>query len=190
MGDSPTDRHTELSVPSHWDRQWESASAHDYEGPVYDFHEIFRRILPRDGRLRLLEVGSARGFALVYFHKEYGYQISGLDRSEKGIEVAREHCRRNSVPARLYVGDLFALELPGPYDIVYSGGVLEHFADPRPALRRHVDFLRPGGLMVLGVPNVGGIHAPLLRRLHPEIYGIHNPAVCSPGSLRRLLEEA
>ena len=95
---------------------------------------------------------------------------------------------RNGVPARLFLGDVFTTALPGPYDLVYSGGVVEHFAGLDGILRRHVELLRPGGWLIVGVPNVGGVHRPLMRWLQPENYAIHNVRSCSPWSLRSALE--
>jgi 2-polyprenyl-3-methyl-5-hydroxy-6-metoxy-1,4-benzoquinol methylase len=178
----------ELASREYWDATWADEKPHDYEGPVNAFHPLFARLLPKGSNLRLLELGSARGYALVYFHKEFGYEVHGVDASAEGMRVAEAHCRHNGVDAHLYVGDLFEVDVPGPFDVVFSGGLVEHFDDLDRVVRRHVQWVKPGGLLVLGVPNVRGFHARVMRHYEPENYAIHNVASCSPYALRSSIE--
>jgi SAM-dependent methyltransferase len=60
------------------------------------------------------------------------------------------------------------------FDLVYSLGVIEHFSDPLPMIRRHVELAKPGGLVVLGVPSLLGINLPILRLTRPELFSSHN----------------
>jgi SAM-dependent methyltransferase len=71
--------------------------------------------------------------------------------------------------------DLFAPppEL-GRFDVVYSLGLIEHFGDVTDAVRAHVDLVLPGGLLLLGAPNLGGINAGILRRLSPTFLSKHH----------------
>ena len=45
--------------------------------------------------------------------------------------------------------------LGSDYDVVILGDVIEHLPDPLASLRRAVGLLRPGGEVVLSVPNFG-----------------------------------
>jgi SAM-dependent methyltransferase len=47
---------------------------------------------------------------------------------------------------------------PNPVDAIEMGFVLEHVADPRLVLERYARFLRPGGLLVVVVPNARALH--------------------------------
>jgi SAM-dependent methyltransferase len=53
-------------------------------------------------------------------------------------------------------------------------GFIEHFDDPFPAISKHVDLLKPGGILLLGVPNYSGIYKPVLQRLAPTMLSTHN----------------
>jgi SAM-dependent methyltransferase len=46
----------------------------------------------------------------------------------------------------------------GPVDAIEMGFVLEHVDDPDLVLRRYAGFLRPGGVMVVVVPNARSLH--------------------------------
>jgi 2-polyprenyl-3-methyl-5-hydroxy-6-metoxy-1,4-benzoquinol methylase len=58
----------------------------------------------------------------------------------------------------VWVGDFLAYPgVPGSYDAVTMFSVLEHLPDPLAGLRRSCALLRDGGVLVLGLPNIGGL---------------------------------
>jgi SAM-dependent methyltransferase len=70
---------------------------------------------------------------------------------------------------------------------VYSEGVIEHWDDPRPIVRQHMELLRPGGVAVITVPNYGGIYGRLQGRIDPENLALHNTRIMSIKSLGELM---
>ena len=66
------------------------------------------------------------------------------------------------------------------YDVVYSLGLIEHFVDRVSIVERHVRLARPGGLLILGVPNFRGLTGWFLRTFAPSVYA--NPCDPSDGS--------
>lgn len=128
-----------------------SSSAHEH----LDLVEAYR-----SERGRLLDIGCASGLFVAAAH-ERGWQARGADASEWGIARARERCPG----ARFDVGTLETLELEREsVDVVTLFDVLEHVHDPRAALDRIRGWLRPGGLLVLSVPNSGSWMAKLMGR--------------------------
>ena len=95
---------------------------------------------------------------------------------------------------RLAVADVRALPFrPGSFDLVYSMGTIEHFPEYASAVAEVFRVLRPGGTVIVGVPNKLD---PFLRPLLVHFlnlagrydYGMEKSF--TPGALRRLLEGA
>src|ERR1019366_9596147 len=55
------------------------------------------------------------------------------------------------------------------FDVIYFNHVLEHIPDDVAALREVGRILKPGGLLILGVPNEGAAFWQLAYRLQPNI---------------------
>jgi 2-polyprenyl-3-methyl-5-hydroxy-6-metoxy-1,4-benzoquinol methylase len=98
---------------------------------------------------RLLEIGCGRG--------DFGSQLVKRGWLAVGVEPSREACvvaRQRGVEAR--VGTLDTLELePETYDVAVFRQSLEHVLDPVGDLRRAYAALRPGGMVIISVPNFG-----------------------------------
>lgn len=75
-----------------------------------------------------------------------------------GIETEEEACvlaaRRIDRVARVDVETVPAPYGEQTFDCIVYGDVLEHLRDPWAVLRQHVALLRPGGLMLICMPNV------------------------------------
>src|SRR4051794_7499750 len=107
--------------------------------------ELVRSVVPGG---RLLEVGSAGGHFLAAA-REAGYDVLGIEPSGAGAEAAR---RRFGLEVR--EGFVEEIALPAEsFDAIASFHVLEHIPDPLPALERLHSWLKPGGALVLEVPN-------------------------------------
>ena len=50
------------------------------------------------------------------------------------------------------------------FHIVYSLGFIEHFKELNIVVKKHTELLKPGGILLLGVPNLGGIYSFLLKK--------------------------
>jgi 2-polyprenyl-3-methyl-5-hydroxy-6-metoxy-1,4-benzoquinol methylase len=103
---------------------------------------------------RILDVGCGRGI-LPALMRERGWEAHGLEFSETSAQHARDELR---LP--VFVGDF--LQSPyadGSFDTVVLWHVLEHVPDPVAAIRRARQVLRPGGLLVIAVPNFESLQA-------------------------------
>lgn len=135
----------------------------------------------------MLEVGCRASAWLVYFAKEFGYRVTGIDYSELGCQLARENLRLNQVSGRVECRDLFSVSPSemGSFDVIFSYGVIEHFERSGEVLQTLSALLSPDGSMVVIVPNLGGIYGPLQRWWNEPVYRMHR--ILSPAQLAQSL---
>jgi SAM-dependent methyltransferase len=96
---------------------------------------------------RLLDVGCGRG-DLAAALLARGWDVAGVEPSDRAAAIAE----RRGVEV---LGATFeTTELPPPeYDVVVFRHSLEHMSDPLESLRRAAGALRPGGVVVISLPN-------------------------------------
>jgi SAM-dependent methyltransferase len=105
----------------------------------------------------ILDVGCGSGGFLDQL-APHGWRTYGVDISREGIEEARRHGHQT------WLGDLTALDLPHSLvDVVRMSHVLEHTPSPRRTLTAVREVLRPGGLLLVEVPDAGSIWTPVFR---------------------------
>jgi 2-polyprenyl-3-methyl-5-hydroxy-6-metoxy-1,4-benzoquinol methylase len=147
--------------------------------PFRKFHEYFERVFagyPTRGK-KLIEIGCAQSVFLPYLAKYFGFDVSGLDRSELGCERARAILNREGVTGAVYRGDLFS---PPPclfqdFDVAISFGVVEHFEDTGKALGAIAKFLKREGRTMTSIPNLSGMLGSLQKFFDRSIYDVHVP---------------
>ena len=106
-------------------------------------------------RGRLLEVGCGPGIMLPDL-LAMGFDVRAIDVSAEMIRRAEQRMSGDPLArrCRLAVGDVERLEFgEGAFDAVVAMGVLEYLPACDGALREMVRVLRPGGHLVLTVPN-------------------------------------
>ncbi len=116
--------------------------------------KLLARLLPDARAARTLEVGCGTAIDSCLLAMERSAAgVYACDLSEKALRVARGNADGLGAALRVFAGDLTSLPFPdGAFDLVFSQGVLEHFRDPAPAMREQVRVLRPGGAIVVDVP--------------------------------------
>lgn len=93
---------------------------------------------------KILDIGCGGGFLTNYLAKE-GHTVSGVDLSEKSLEMAREKDETRSVN---YVR-ASAYDLPFPeksFDVVCAMDLLEHVEEPAVVVREAARLLKKDGL--------------------------------------------
>jgi SAM-dependent methyltransferase len=102
---------------------------------------------------RLLDIGAGRG-RFVAAARAAGWKADGIEPSLRGVVAAR------ALGVELeQAGIEQANVAPSSLDAAALWHVLEHLDDPGAALQRIASWLRPGGLLVVGVPNLASVQA-------------------------------
>jgi SAM-dependent methyltransferase len=117
-----------------------------------------------------------------------GCRVVGVDLSAEMIDRARLRCPER---ATFLQGSLYELDPGGPFDATISRYVLHHVADPLAFLRRQVELLRPGGVVILCDHTASS--DPEAARWHNEIEVLRDTthtANLSPGTIVDLFRAA
>jgi 2-polyprenyl-3-methyl-5-hydroxy-6-metoxy-1,4-benzoquinol methylase len=96
---------------------------------------------------RVLDVGAGRG-RFVATARAAGLDAHGLEPSARGLAAAGPHVAPGGVD-----------DVAGTWDAITLWHVLEHLDDPAGALTRLAGHLRPGGVLLVGVPNLDSVQA-------------------------------
>jgi SAM-dependent methyltransferase len=96
----------------------------------------------------VLDAGCGPGLVSLAF-LEAGHRVIGVDLSDEMVERARVRCARFGDWAYFRRQSIFDPLPGGPFDASISRYVLHHVKAPLMFVRRLVELLRPGGLVVL-----------------------------------------
>jgi 2-polyprenyl-6-hydroxyphenyl methylase/3-demethylubiquinone-9 3-methyltransferase len=117
---------------------------------------------------------------LIYFHDRWGLTATGIESSPVGASLTRRNAEMTQTPLRVIEADLFDPSIDDRFDVVWSGGLAEHFEDLAVPLARLRELVAPGGLLITAVPNLdGSLYARLTRKINPSVLRFHRVVVPS-----------
>lgn len=101
--------------------------------------------------MKALDIGAGLGKCMISLTRA-GYDVFGFEPSIPFYQKAVEKMKIS--PDKLKLGMLEEIEYPeNTFDFITFGAVLEHLYDPAAAIRRAINWLRPGGLVHIEVPS-------------------------------------
>lgn len=110
-----------------------------------------------------LELGCAEGVGLVVGQSR-GWKAVGVELSKKAVRYGK-----SKFGVTIMTGDITKkLVINKKFDVIILNHVLEHLHSPQKVLRQIRLLLKPGGLVYIGVPNVGSLWAKVFKqKWHP-----------------------
>ena len=142
------------STPQHWQRFWEEADTLEL-AEVYGTDGRMVREITALGDVagwRILEVGAGTGRDAVALARA-GAEVLTLDYVAGSLHLTVKAATGGGVTVNPVCGDGLAAPFADEtFDVVFHQGLLEHFRDPHPLLRDNVRLLKPGGHLVVDVP--------------------------------------
>lgn len=109
--------------------------------------------------LRVLGAGCGTGRIEAWLAAE-GAEVVCLDHLLEALQVSQIHAQRMHCTEHFVIGDLERMPFRDKtFNFIYSGGVLEHFENPRTALQEYLRVSKPNGVIIVSVPNLIGINA-------------------------------
>ena len=134
------------------------------------------KLLARFPPGRLLDIGCQKGDFLLFMQSR-GWVVDGVEISSKSPNVFGQ---------RIHYGSLESAGYPKhSFDLITMWAVLEHLAEPQKMLRSLRPLLRPGGRLVVLVPNFFSLPGRLMR--HDDIP--RHLLLFTPFTLRKMLRK-
>jgi 2-polyprenyl-3-methyl-5-hydroxy-6-metoxy-1,4-benzoquinol methylase len=113
--------------------------------------DVFRSALPPGGAV--LDLGCGSGWTSLFLARA-GYEVTGLDISERMIAIARERAQQEQLNTTFITADMEAFELERrDFDGVLLFDSLHHCPDYSRVLRQAGTHLREGGYLLLMEPS-------------------------------------
>jgi len=188
MKNTPNTSPNAITTPDYWEDAWAHTDVPDAIDPSGDapenhyyqvMHVLFARALGAHcaPSARLIEVGCGGSRWLPYFHRAFGYEVSGIDYTAAGIHLSQSILDKAGVHARIVQADLFEppSDMIEQFDVVVSFGLVEHFENTSHVVSACARYLRPGGQMITLVPTMRGLYGLAYRLLRPAVYCKHIP---------------
>ena len=122
---------------------------------------VFDRVIPFDrlANRRVLEIGCGMGLHTELMVRA-GARVTALDISPRSVHATRARLAQNALKAEVLLADAEHLELAaGPFDFVWSWGVIHHSARTARIVRNIADVLAEDGECRLMVYNREGAAA-------------------------------
>ena len=149
--------------------------------------------LPRQGKI--VEIGCAPGWTLLEISTRYGLEPFGIEYTESGYRATVDNFNsRNVDPSGVIFGDLTDPEFRHRYqkhfDVVFSNGLIEHFANPIDIVDHHIELLKPGGQLVVSIPNLRPfLYRSMMSITAPDILAAHNLDIMELSKFRTLFPD-
>ena len=154
---------------------------------------IFRKYLPNGQGLKAIEIGSAPGLFAVRLMRDFGYVPYGVEYSSQGVEVNKRVFAANGIAEDNVIhADIFSPEFRDAhresFDVVFSWSFIEHFSEAVEPVKVHLELLKPGGTMVVVIPNHKGFNGWLLKIMNRELLEKHNVGIMDKAVFRGLFD--
>ena len=132
----------------------------DPQGPFHPLHDInpvrTDYIAQRTGLQgsQVLDIGCGGGLLCETLHR-LGALVTGIDASERPLQVARMHAAEAglSIHYQLATAEAMSEQQPGHYDVVSCLELLEHIPSPASTVAACARLVRPGGQVFFSTIN-------------------------------------
>lgn len=160
----------------YWDDVWQHVKIprEIKKENVHELHRVFLKHLPV-GPLNLIEVGCAPGGWLAYFHNNFCYAVSGIEYAPLAYQKTIENLNVLTIKGEIFHNDVMQF-IHAPYDVVFSGGFIEHFRQVQPVVDKIVRLCRSnGGIVVTIIPSMEGVNRWISMIFRPHVAEGHFP---------------
>ncbi len=180
----------ELTEVTFWDEYWDGVKIPN----TVNLNHSFERSLAKELKKYysgvggdVFEIGCAPGKWLAFMEKEFGLKPNGLEYSKAGVDATLRNFRWLGIHAGVFIsGDFLKIKPERHFDVVVSFGFIEHFSDVDKVVDLHLQWLKPGGTLIIGVPNFCGIYYGIQKVLDRTVLDKHNLKIMNLDYFERL----
>lgn len=162
-----------LPKASTWDTQWRDYNSHRFFKPNYAVIDEVKRCFPKGVKgKKILELGAGSGCDIVSLTLE-GAEGYALDFSKESLKSMNYWAKVKKAKVKNILADVKKIPLKGgTFDCIFSVGLMEHFPDPMPYLKEQIRLLKPGGFLIVDVPQTFTLYTiakniRMMRETHP-----------------------
>ena len=101
----------------------------------------------------IIEIGAYPGRFLAYLSAKYSLKATALDFNPDKSKIIDSFTAMEGDLQEIIQSDFLMYEPSQQYDLVFSNGFVEHFLNYDEVLDRHAKYMKPGGAMLIMVPN-------------------------------------
>jgi trans-aconitate methyltransferase len=182
----------ELTDKAFWANYWESKTGLAFTVPPdYTFYKLLGEIVAGSKPESAIELGGFPGYYAIFLKKYFGLNATLFDYYVHP-GVLKEVLMANQLSEKdvnVIEGDLFNYQPQKQYDLVLSCGLIEHFNDTWDIIEKHLSFLKPGGTLLITLPNFTGVNGWMQRKFDLSNYEKHNISSMDPQLLAAYCKE-
>ena len=151
----------------------------------YGLKKRCRRVSKFKKSGRLLDVGCATGLFLNAVQKFTSFDVEGVEPNRYAVKLAKDAYNLDIFP-----GTLEQANFPSKtFDAVTLWDVFEHLHDPAKQLSEIHRILRPEGIVVMRVPNIGSWDAKIFKQYWAGLDAPRHLYVFSRQTMKRMLKK-
>jgi SAM-dependent methyltransferase len=169
------------AMSAHYSRSYHQTISHNADTSSQRWKQRQAQVLQYKREGTLLDLGCSSGALLAAFQGD-SWKLFGIELDPLQAQTAMKR-----TGAQVFIGDVLdAPFLPDSFDVITCFHVLEHHYQPQQLLEKVQEWLKPGGVFILVLPNIDSWEANFFRSYW---FGLEMPRHLfhfSPMSLRQL----
>jgi SAM-dependent methyltransferase len=172
-----------LTDRAFWKSFWESKKdLIFYLKPTYVFGDILAKLIAEKNIKTAVELGGFPGYYATYLKKYQQLDTTLFDYFIHEGLIGQLLQKNGLKPGDIHIieADLFDHKPEKLYDLVLSFGLIEHFNDTKAIINTHLQFLNPGGVLFITLPNFKSMNGWIQRKFDRDNYDKHNIASMNP----------
>ncbi len=155
----------------------------EYYGWRWEFDKASNDITENAPKGDILEIGCGQGIFLKKLKEQHN--VYGIDVNTTSIEIAQ---KKGLKAYACKLEDIARIDIPHEFDVIAFFNLLEHIHNPKEFLTSVNKLVKPGGLIILSVPNIERTS----RKIWKEIWDMppHHLVRYSHNGLKLFIEES